>query len=289
MISRISHYGRARSALHLSVIVLATLVGLSHAHSPKRPIHVARQASLTIPTVTFTDSTSGSASVSGSGSVSILPISTTTTELTTSIGPLAKLGHLLFELPSYGIGSFFSSGTSTFLTTVTTLVGPGPSNASTISESNVSASATSTSTAFPSLSSYSACVDNCLQVAVSASNCSSVTNTTCYCASSIFPSALVQCASDQCSDELSTAEGLAHAFCNLSSSTVSLAFPAPSFSASSSASLSSATSASASVSASATGNAGTSLRLGLSQDVIWGSRIGLLSLVGIIASVSLLC
>ncbi|KAL5531844.1 hypothetical protein ACEPAF_5407 [Sanghuangporus sanghuang] len=269
MIFRTSRYGRARSALHLSVIVLATLAGISHAHAPGRPVHVVRQASLTFPTVTLTDSTSGSASAGGSGSVSILPIATTTTELTTSIGP---------------------NGTSTFLTTVTTLVGPGPSNASTISESNVSASATSTSTAFPSLSSYSACVDNCLQVAVSASNCSSVTNTACYCASSIFPSAIVQCASDQCSDELSTAEDLAQAFCNLSSPTVSLDFPAPSFSASSSTFLSSATSASASASASATGNAGTSLRLGLSQDDIWGSRIGLLSLVGVgFASGSLLC
>ncbi|KAL5512519.1 hypothetical protein ACEPAG_3172 [Sanghuangporus baumii] len=273
MTFRTSRYGRARSALHLSTIVLATLAGVSHAHAPGRPVHVARQASLTFPTVTLTDSTSGRASASGSGSVSILPIETTTTELTTSIGP---------------------SGTSSFLTTVTTLVGPGPSNASTLSRSNSSASATSTSTAFPSLSSYSSCVDNCLQVAVSATNCSSVTNTTCYCASSVFPFALVQCASDQCTSELSTAERLAQAFCKLSSPTVSLAFPAPSFSANSSASLSSATSASAnasaSASASATGNAGTSLRLGLSQDDIWGSRFGLLSLVGIgIASGSLLC
>ena len=78
-----------RSASHLYIIALATLAGVCNAHLPERRLHEARQAQLTPPTVSLTDPTS-----SLTGSVSILPIVTTTTALTTSIGPVSTCFHL---------------------------------------------------------------------------------------------------------------------------------------------------------------------------------------------------
>ncbi|EJD08257.1 uncharacterized protein FOMMEDRAFT_150995 [Fomitiporia mediterranea MF3/22] len=219
--------------------------------SASEHVYVAREGSLTVPTVTLT---SNSASGSGSGSstgtssnASATPVATTTTELTTSSGP---------------------GGTSAFLTTVTTLIIPG--------STSTNISSTSTSTAFPSLSTYSPCVVNCLQSGVGAPNCSSITDTACYCVSAAFTSTLVGCVTNQCPDELTTAEHLAQLFCNVASPSVSLAFPAPTTSGTINTSSTTTTSATTSQ----TGNA--AMRLGVWE---FSSTLGLglgLSIVGFI-------
>ncbi|GLB40386.1 putative CFEM domain containing protein [Lyophyllum shimeji] len=85
--------------------------------------------------------------------------------------------------------------------------------------------ATPTSSAlFPSLSGFSTCVTNCLQLAVSV-NCSSVAEVNCYCKSSRFTQDIVNCAATNCPGDLTTVETLAQRFCNLASQPASLSFP----------------------------------------------------------------
>jgi len=169
-----------------------------------------RSASLTVPipssTSTMETGSFGTIGTTGTSSATMLsPVPTTTTVLTTSEGP---------------------NGTSVFTTTVTTLVVPG--STSTGNGTGTLASGTTTTTAFPSLSTFSPCVTNCLDVAVGSVNCSSPTDIACYCTSSNFTQSLFSCVTDQCSSELTSAENLAQEFCNLQSPSVSLSFPSTS-------------------------------------------------------------
>ncbi|KAF9496378.1 hypothetical protein BDN71DRAFT_768060 [Pleurotus eryngii] len=101
-------------------------------------------------------------------------------------------------------------------------------------------------------------VTQCLQVAVGASNCGSLTDVNCFCNRSNYTSVLVNCISGTCPTELNTAETLAQQFCNLANSSSSLSFPTlttPTSSSSSSPTSSTITGSSTSSSASATGTA----------------------------------
>ncbi|KAF4598903.1 hypothetical protein EYR38_007315 [Pleurotus pulmonarius] len=70
-------------------------------------------------------------------------------------------------------------------------------------------------------------VSQCLQVAVGAANCSSLTDVNCFCNRSNYTSVVVNCISGTCPTELNTAETLAQQFCNLANSSSSLSFPTP--------------------------------------------------------------
>ncbi|KAF8071899.1 hypothetical protein FPV67DRAFT_1779037 [Lyophyllum atratum] len=90
---------------------------------------------------------------------------------------------------------------------------------------STSMSATPTTSAqFPSLSGFSTCVTNCLQLAVSV-NCSSVADVNCYCTSKRFTQDIVVCAATSCPGEITTVESLAQRFCSLASQPASLSFP----------------------------------------------------------------
>ncbi|TDL22945.1 hypothetical protein BD410DRAFT_184010 [Rickenella mellea] len=144
---------------------------------------------ISIPTSNPTTTRSSSVSViTTSGNITAVP----TTILTTSIGP---------------------NGTSVFSTVVTTFLGNGTASAST--------------TSFPSLSTYTPCVTNCLSLAVSDANCTSLTDVACFCINKNFTTGLVNCISTQCSDQLMSSESLAQQFCNVASPSVSLSFSNP--------------------------------------------------------------
>ncbi|KLO05863.1 hypothetical protein SCHPADRAFT_1002670 [Schizopora paradoxa] len=189
-----------------------------------------RSASLTapIPSTTTTSGSSSTTTSTSSSSESVVISTSVTTLLTTSVGP---------------------NGTSTFSTTLTSVISSGGV-----------ATGTLTTTSFPSLGTSSPCVNNCLALAVSQVNCSTITDVSCFCVNGNFPLDLVGCVSAQCSDELSSAESLAREFCALASSSASLTFPAsPTNSSTSSSSSSSSTQ-----SPTPTGNSSTSLhRYGL--------------------------
>ncbi|EMD32901.1 hypothetical protein CERSUDRAFT_126421 [Gelatoporia subvermispora B] len=128
--------------------------------------------------------------------------------------------------------------------------GSGSITASASGSSSISASPTSTAS-FPSLSGFSSCVDNCLSLAVSDANCTSVVDVQCFCANTTsFTQGLVSCISPQCISDLPSAEALAQSFCALASPSVSLSFPAPSPNATSSSHASSSSGASSSASSS---------------------------------------
>ncbi|KAJ3518453.1 hypothetical protein NMY22_g13669 [Coprinellus aureogranulatus] len=95
-----------------------------------------------------------------------------------------------------------------------------------IGNTTATASTTSTSTAFPSLSTYPACVSNCLNMAVAGANCSSVVEVDCFCTKPEFVQELFRCITTDCRDDLSSSEQLAQEFCNIASSSPSLTFPA---------------------------------------------------------------
>ncbi|KAG7441267.1 uncharacterized protein BT62DRAFT_937303 [Guyanagaster necrorhizus] len=103
----------------------------------------------------------------------------------------------------------------------------------TASSGSASLSVSSTlSAALPSLSGYSTCVTNCLQLAIAYANCTSVADVDCYCGTTIFPASLTGCISSDCSDQLSTSESLSQQFCNLASPSTSLSFSVTSISSS---------------------------------------------------------
>ncbi|KAH8110494.1 hypothetical protein DFH11DRAFT_1619986 [Phellopilus nigrolimitatus] len=220
------------AAIFFVALALSSVVPQAHATSHFERVHAARDASLTVPTVSASGASSSSASGSEASSSAASPVSTTTTVLSTSSG---------------------SNGASTFTSVITTVVPSGSANSS-------SASGTTTSTAFPSLSTYSTCVSQCLQLAVSTSNCSSLTEVACYCASSFFTQTLYTCVSGQCTDQLRSAENLAQEFCNLETPSSSLTFPT---------STSTTASSTASGSSTPSGNAAAGTRIGES-DVVLG-------------------
>ncbi|KAG6862552.1 hypothetical protein C0995_000100 [Termitomyces sp. Mi166 len=91
---------------------------------------------------------------------------------------------------------------------------------------NGSLSVTPTSSAqFPSLSGFSDCVTNCLQLAVANANCTSVTDVNCYCKTSRFTKSIVNCTEVSCIQEVGTAESLAQQFCFIGNASTSLSFP----------------------------------------------------------------
>ncbi|KAB5592783.1 hypothetical protein CTheo_3767 [Ceratobasidium theobromae] len=81
-----------------------------------------------------------------------------------------------------------------------------------------------TTTTYPTLENASTCVVNCLQVSISQTNCSAITQVDCYCTSERYRASLVQCVASNCPSELSSAEQLSQKFCDIVS--VSLTFPA---------------------------------------------------------------
>jgi len=103
----------------------------------------------------------------------------------------------------------------------------GSGNSSTLVNLSSSGSPTN-SASYPSLSGYSTCVTNCLELAVSNRSCISVTQTNCYCNrtnATPFKNNLISCIDGQCQAELASAETLAEAFCAVGNSSTSLSFP----------------------------------------------------------------
>ncbi|KAI5119298.1 hypothetical protein M0805_008213 [Coniferiporia weirii] len=245
----------ARFVAFIAVLALAAVVPrvsarLEHAH-------VVREASLTVPTASSSASGSGSESGSAiSAGTTVSLVATTTAVVTTSVGP---------------------AGTSTFTTEVTTLINPGSSSGS------ANGSATATTTAFPSLSTYSTCVVECLDLAVSAPNCTSLTDVACYCANSSFSDTLNGCVSSNCTSELTSAENLAQQFCNLETPSVSLSFPASSTSHSASGASNSTSTSTSTVPASSSSGSGTpsSAATGMRPELM-GIPVLLAGLVGIV-------
>ncbi|KAF9222312.1 hypothetical protein BS17DRAFT_667779, partial [Gyrodon lividus] len=91
-----------------------------------------------------------------------------------------------------------------------------------------SVNATLSSTAgFPTLTGYPICVSQCLAMAASTANCSSVIAVDCYCGNPEFPGALVNCTARACLGNLDLSQNLAQQYCNLASFAASLAFPDP--------------------------------------------------------------
>ncbi|KIY71337.1 hypothetical protein CYLTODRAFT_450831 [Cylindrobasidium torrendii FP15055 ss-10] len=157
---------------------------------------------------------------------------------------------------------------------------------------SVSGSASSTTTAqLPTLSGYSVCVSTCLQLAISAANCSSVAAVDCYCGNTDFENSLTDCVlangNSGCPGELQQAEGLASDFCALASTSTSLSFTVTSVPTSSSTSSSASgsshsssashTSSSPSSSASETPDGAIGLRSSLSNGAIYGVAVAFMS------------
>ncbi|KAH9915350.1 hypothetical protein B0H21DRAFT_827869 [Amylocystis lapponica] len=139
--------------------------------------------------------------------------------------------------------------------------GSSPSSSASTNSSSASVTGSATSSAnYPSLSGYSTCVDQCLDIAVSDTGCESLVDVQCFCTKHVFPhlppttrfeGGLSDCMAQNCPASLGTAEGLAQQFCNLASPAVSLSFSLtslPSSSASSSSSAPSSSSASSTTS-----------------------------------------
>ncbi|KAG5724695.1 hypothetical protein E4T56_gene3751 [Termitomyces sp. T112] len=103
---------------------------------------------------------------------------------------------------------------------------PSSSTAGSTTTTNGSLSVTPTSSAqFPSLSGFSDCVTNCLQLAVADTNCTSIIDVNCYCKTSRFTRSLVNCTESSCQQEVGTAESLAQQFCFIGNASASLSFP----------------------------------------------------------------
>ncbi|KIJ63483.1 hypothetical protein HYDPIDRAFT_29290 [Hydnomerulius pinastri MD-312] len=85
----------------------------------------------------------------------------------------------------------------------------------------------SSTAGFPSLTGYPMCVSQCLAIAASAANCSSVIAVNCYCASPEFAGAIVNCTARECIGNLDLSQNLAQQYCNLAMFPASLSFPTP--------------------------------------------------------------
>ncbi|KAL4246307.1 RBT5 family protein [Abortiporus biennis] len=128
-----------------------------------------------------------------------------------------------------------SAPTSSGSSTQTTL----PSGST---SANVSVTGTATSTSFPSLSTYSTCVVNCLTLSVAQAGCDSTVNVQCFCSSTNstrFARSMVSCISSQCPTDLASGESVGQLFCNLASPSITLSYLTPTANATTSSSSSS--------------------------------------------------
>ncbi|KAK0237374.1 hypothetical protein EDD85DRAFT_607436 [Armillaria nabsnona] len=156
--------------------------------------------------------------------------------------------------------SITGSVTGTAISQATSLASSSTSSGSASLNSSGSLSASSTLSAeLPSLSGYSTCVTNCLQLSIADANCTSVAEVNCFCGSTLFTSNLTDCVTSECSSELPTAETLAQRFCVLASTSTSLSFSVTSVSSSSTTSSASSSRTSAGITT-ATGPSSTSTR-----------------------------
>ncbi|KAK0445649.1 uncharacterized protein EV420DRAFT_1648364 [Desarmillaria tabescens] len=140
--------------------------------------------------------------------------------------------------------SITGSVTGTAISEPTSLASSSSVSGSRTSSSSGSGSLSASSTLsaeLPSLSGYSTCVTNCLQLSIADANCTSVAQINCYCGSTNFTSSLTDCVTGECPDELSMSETLAQRFCVLASTSTSLSFSVTSVSSSSTTSSSSST------------------------------------------------
>ncbi|KAL0576434.1 hypothetical protein V5O48_005539 [Marasmius crinis-equi] len=108
-----------------------------------------------------------------------------------------------------------------------------PTSPASSSANSTSASGTQTSSQqLPTLGTYSPCLVTAFTLTVSDMNCTSVTQTDCYCRNASFADALIsRMSSSDCPQEISTAENLAQQFCGLVSTSISFSvtsLPSPS-------------------------------------------------------------
>ncbi|KAK0499359.1 hypothetical protein EDD18DRAFT_849472 [Armillaria luteobubalina] len=130
-----------------------------------------------------------------------------------------------------------SATRTTISDSTTTRTSPGNTKSINLGSSgNLSASST-LSAKLPTLSGYSTCVTNCLQLSIADANCTSVADVNCFCPRTEFTSGLTNCVVPLCPNELPTAETLAQSFCTLASTSTSLSFSVTSIFSSSSSSL----------------------------------------------------
>ncbi|PCH35503.1 hypothetical protein WOLCODRAFT_139918 [Wolfiporia cocos MD-104 SS10] len=171
-------------------------------------------------------------------------------------------------------------------------------SSSAVSTSFGSLSATSTSSntvSYPSLGSYSTCVDDCFVQAISAAGCTSEVDVSCFCFgtnATAFTAKLTSCMAQYCPSSLASAESLSDKFCAVASPSTVLSFAITSIPSSTASSLLSSGSASgfsttsapsttstsaSSTSGSATGSASTSaaLRNTDTQLVMLSAGVGL--------------
>ncbi|ETW74725.1 hypothetical protein HETIRDRAFT_442683 [Heterobasidion irregulare TC 32-1] len=127
------------------------------------------------------------------------------------------------NVPSASVTRTLTSVTLTDASGLTTII---PITVTPSSSASHSGSATSTAS-FPSLTGYSSCVVDCLTHAVSAANCSSVTDVNCFCESSVFPPSYESCVETSCASDLPSATSLANQFCAVSSPSTSISFTSP--------------------------------------------------------------
>ncbi|KAH7908273.1 hypothetical protein BJ138DRAFT_1158059 [Hygrophoropsis aurantiaca] len=85
----------------------------------------------------------------------------------------------------------------------------------------------STTANFPSLSGYPICVSQCLAIAASAANCSSIILADCYCTNSTFADTIVSCTARECYTNIQQSEKIAQQYCDLATNATSLTFPTP--------------------------------------------------------------
>ncbi|KAF8216471.1 hypothetical protein K438DRAFT_1797263 [Mycena galopus ATCC 62051] len=94
-----------------------------------------------------------------------------------------------------------------------------------VSGSSNSIGTPSNSADLPSLSGVSSCVNTCLEVAVSADNCTSLAAVDCFCPDPIpYTKAFVSCLT-ACPSEVASAEALVEQFCAVAATPTSLSFP----------------------------------------------------------------
>ncbi|KAH7883450.1 hypothetical protein F5I97DRAFT_1905312 [Phlebopus sp. FC_14] len=92
----------------------------------------------------------------------------------------------------------------------------------------LSVNVTLSSTAgFPSLTGYPICVSQCLAIAASAANCTSVIAVNCYCSNPLFSGSIVNCTARECIGNLDLSQSLAQQYCNLAQYPAQLSFPDP--------------------------------------------------------------
>ncbi|KAF8145531.1 hypothetical protein K438DRAFT_543946 [Mycena galopus ATCC 62051] len=110
-------------------------------------------------------------------------------------------------------------------TSAPTSASAGASSNSIGSASDNSIGTPSNTAALPSLSGVSSCVNNCLELAVSADNCMSLVAVDCFCPDpKPYTAAFVSCLTG-CPSEVASAEALVEQFCALAATPTSLSFP----------------------------------------------------------------